>query len=64
LAPVIVYWRQADLISPEALAATVTIVGAGGIGSPVALALAKKGCRTLTRYDPDMVEAHNLPNQF
>lgn len=58
------YWRQADLISPEELAAPVTVVGAGGIGSPVALALAKMGCRNLTLYDPDVVEAHNLPNQF
>jgi hypothetical protein len=64
LAPVIDYWRQADLIPPEALAAPVTVVGAGGIGSPVALALAKMGCRTLTLYDPDVVEAHNLPNQI
>ena len=58
------YWRQADLIPAEALATPVTIIGAGGIGSPVALALAKMGCRSLTLYDPDRVEAHNLPNQF
>jgi molybdopterin/thiamine biosynthesis adenylyltransferase len=61
---VIDYWRQADLISPEALAAPVTVIGAGGIGSPVALALAKMGCQNLTLYDPDVVEPHNLPNQF
>jgi molybdopterin/thiamine biosynthesis adenylyltransferase len=58
------YWRQADLIPPEALATPVTVIGAGGIGSPVALALAKMGCRSLTLYDPDVVEPHNLPNQF
>ena len=58
------FWRQADLISPENLDFPVTIVGAGGIGSPVALALAKMGCRKITLYDPDVVEAHNLPNQF
>ena len=58
------FWRQEDLVSPESLAFPVTIIGAGGIGSPVALALAKMGCQDLTLFDPDVVEAHNLPNQF
>ena len=57
------YWRQLDLVSPDSLG-SVTVVGVGGIGSPVALALAKMGCRRLTLYDPDVVEAHNLPNQL
>ena len=58
------YWRQLDLLSPERFSFPITIVGVGGIGSPVALALAKMGCRRLTVYDPDTVEAHNLPNQL
>ena len=58
------FWRQSDLVSPESLAFPVTVIGAGGVGSPVALALAKMGCREITLYDPDVVEAHNLPNQF
>jgi molybdopterin/thiamine biosynthesis adenylyltransferase len=58
------YWRQLDFVRPERLGFPITVVGVGGIGSPVALALAKMGCRRLTVYDPDRVEAHNLPNQL
>lgn len=58
------YWRQLDLVTPEQLAVPITVVGVGGIGSPTALALAKMGCSNLTVYDPDVVEPHNLPNQF
>ncbi len=58
------YWRQSDLVPPDDLDFQVTIAGVGGIGSPVALALAKMGCRRITLYDPDFVEAHNLPNQL
>lgn len=58
------YWRQLDLVTPEDLNLPITIAGAGGIGSPTALALAKMGCSRLTVYDPDIVEPHNLPNQF
>lgn len=56
--------RQADLVSGDALATPITVIGCGGIGSFTALALAKLGCRSLTLYDPDSVEAHNLPNQL
>jgi ThiF family len=58
------YWRQLDLVTPDELKLPITLVGAGGIGSPTALALAKMGCSHLTVYDPDLVEPHNLPNQF
>lgn len=58
------YWRQLDVVSPDDLSFPITLVGAGGIGSPTALALAKMGCRDVTVYDPDVVEQHNLPNQF
>jgi hypothetical protein len=58
------YWRQLDLVTPAELKLPITLVGAGGIGSPTALALAKMGCSRLTVYDPDLVEPHNLPNQF
>jgi molybdopterin/thiamine biosynthesis adenylyltransferase len=58
------YWRQLDLVRPDELATPVTLVGAGGIGSPTALALVKMGVQKLTLYDPDTVEAHNLPNQL
>lgn len=58
------YWRQLDLVSPADLATPVTLIGAGGIGSLTAVALAKLGTPRLTVYDPDTVEPHNLPNQF
>jgi hypothetical protein len=57
------FWRQTDLVHPDQLGFSVTLIGAGGIGSPVALAVAKMGCRRLTLYDPDLIQPHNLPNQ-
>ena len=60
----VVYRRQEELLSTEQLTFPVSIVGAGGIGSPTALALAKLGCERIVVYDPDRVEPHNLPNQL
>ncbi len=40
------------------------LVGCGGIGSFVALALGKLGCPHLHLYDDDRVEEHNVPNQL
>ena len=58
------YWRQLDILQPDDLVRPITIIGVGGIGSPVALALTKMGCRRLTLFDPDTIEPHNLPNQL
>lgn len=59
------YHRQADIVSHDKLAQRqVTIIGAGGIGSPTTLALAKMGVERLTVWDADKVEQHNLPSQF
>lgn len=58
--------RQQDLL-PATLLATMPVlhlIGAGGIGSPTALALAKMGCPELHIYDPDTIEEHNIPNQL
>lgn len=59
------FTRQSDYISHEQLAAlTFDIIGAGAIGSAVALLLAKMGGRQITIWDPDKFEDHNLPNQM
>ena len=55
--------RQADLISCD-MNTPITIVGAGGIGSFLALTLAKMGFVQIDVWDFDKVEDHNLPNQF
>jgi hypothetical protein len=57
------FWRQLSVCDPEDLP-PVIVIGAGGIGSFTIMALAKMGVRHLAIYDPDSVEAHNIPNQI
>ena len=57
--------RQRDIVDQEKLDGSLTIVGAGAVGSFTALTLAKMGyAGDMYVYDGDIVEAHNLPNQF
>jgi len=56
--------RQRDIVEPDDLKFPITVVGAGGIGSWVVLALAKMGCQNITVVDFDKVELKNLPSQF
>ncbi len=58
------YGRQLDIFNPETFSEMITIIGAGGIGSPAAIVLSKMGCQRITVYDADVIEPHNLPNQF
>jgi hypothetical protein len=58
------YLRQIDIFDPTKIKMPVSIVGAGGIGSVVALALAKMGLTELDVYDFDQVAHWNIPNQM
>jgi molybdopterin/thiamine biosynthesis adenylyltransferase len=58
------FTRGRGFFDPTDSDARVTIVGCGGIGSPLALALSKMGMPRLTLIDGDTVERHNLPNQL
>ncbi|MFA5103544.1 MAG: ThiF family adenylyltransferase, partial [Candidatus Thermoplasmatota archaeon] len=59
------FWRQMDIVTPTDFEKFhVTIIGAGGIGSPTALAISKMGVEKITIFDNDIVEKHNLPNQM
>lgn len=52
--------QQAKIVRPEGLRA-VTLIGAGSVGSHVAVMVAKMGVTSLTVYDHDSVESHNIP---
>ncbi len=58
------FWRQLGIVTPSELAFPINIIGAGGIGSPTALFLAKMGCSNISIMDDDVIEAHNFPNQM
>lgn len=58
------YNRQEGLLPSTSIKLPIVLIGAGGIGSPTALALCKMGINNLTIYDDDVVEPHNLPNQI
>jgi hypothetical protein len=59
-----IFKRQLDIIKPIELMFPISIIGAGGIGSWTAFALAKMGCLSITSIDFDKVEEHNLPSQM
>jgi len=56
--------RQTDIIHRNKLCTPCTVVGAGAIGSFVALTLAKMGIPRIDIFDKDIVEEENLPNQW
>lgn len=55
--------RGRDIFDAEKLPLSVTIVGAGSIGSNVALLMARLGFEDITVIDDDTVEDHNLGHQ-
>lgn len=58
------YLRQMNILPPKLFKDPYVLIGAGGIGSPIAFTLAKMGVTDLTIWDDDKIESHNLPNQF
>lgn len=56
--------RQADIIPLDKLGKSITIIGAGAVGSWVALSLAKMGFLNLTVWDYDTVDVVNMNCQM
>lgn len=56
--------RQLDLIPLDKLTTPITVIGAGAIGSFVALALVKMGFENLTVFDFDDVSIENMNCQW
>lgn len=56
--------RHVELFNPYNFNTPVHIIGVGATGSWVALFLAKLGIKDITIWDFDIVEAHNIANQF
>lgn len=55
--------RQMDLVSLEAMAVPITVIGVGGIGSRTMSCLADVGASNMTGYDDDVVEEENRAPQ-
>jgi len=57
--------RQYGFLTPDKWEnRTVHIIGCGGLGSPLALMLAKMGAEEVSLYDKDTVEDVNINNQL
>jgi hypothetical protein len=57
------FLRQSDIFIADENT-KITIIGAGGIGSWVALGLSKIGFEKIEVWDGDIIEDHNIPNQY
>lgn len=56
--------RQLDLVPLNILTEPVNVIGAGAIGSWVAMALAKSGFTSIAVFDHDEVDIVNMSSQF
>jgi hypothetical protein len=56
--------RQEGIFNPKKIKATIGIVGVGSVGSFTTLALTKMGANVQSVFDSDIIEEHNIPNQF
>jgi molybdopterin/thiamine biosynthesis adenylyltransferase len=58
------YSRHFSVFDPSKFRDRVDVIGGGSIGSHITYLLASMGVRKIRVYDFDMVEEHNVPNQF
>jgi hypothetical protein len=59
------YFRQKDIVNMNRLnKLSASIIGAGALGSFIALTIGKMGLGKIEIFDEDGVADHNLPNQF
>lgn len=58
------YSRQLDIYDAENRKDVAYIIGAGATGSWLSLILSKLGFSAIKVFDFDIIEEHNLPNQF
>jgi molybdopterin/thiamine biosynthesis adenylyltransferase len=58
------YQKQWDFLPPDRMGVEATIIGCGSVGSMAAITLLKMGLSHIEVWDDDMIEQHNLPNQF
>lgn len=56
--------KQGNLVKREKLNKKINIIGCGATGSHVVYTLVKLGFQNIDIYDFDVVEPHNLSNQF
>ena len=58
------YQNQHGIFNPDDQRLKITIIGVGSSGSFIALTIAKMGFKDIEIIDFDIVELHNIPNQF
>jgi molybdopterin/thiamine biosynthesis adenylyltransferase len=59
------YTRHWDMIDVERLhTLPIKIIGAGSVGSFTCLSLTKMGAKAIKVWDDDMIDEHNISNQF